>query len=64
MALRICRPELEVHASSCDGLVIARQGSNRDEYNNRTSGNRNLRKYKSVLHNVLSKDSKSVTTGG
>jgi hypothetical protein len=40
MALHFCRPSLEVQASSYDGLVIARQGSNRDEYNNRTSGNR------------------------
>jgi len=39
MALRFCRPELEVHDSGYDGLVIARQGSNFDEYNNRTSGN-------------------------
>ena len=83
MALRFCRPALEVHASSYDGLVIARQGSNGDEYNNRTSGNsknssivnshirhvsatgdRHLGKYKSVLHNGLSKDSQFVTTGG
>jgi len=38
MALRFCRPKLEVHSSSYDGLVIACQGSNRDEYNNRTGG--------------------------
>ena len=38
MALRICRPALEVHESSYDDLVTTRQGSNRDEYNNRTNG--------------------------
>jgi hypothetical protein len=38
VALRFCRPELELHASGYGGLFIARQGSNRDGYNNRRSG--------------------------